>query len=751
MAVILNKDGLSHARALIKSGSVDKSSPWSFDDATDGKKMLGPKGNDWANYSSWHLGEDTSVAKQTKDRWKYPVGKNAKVYRSALTAIRQRAGQQSATEIFKAAGELLKEIDGAAKNFYRIKAQASRYDGDTCEISIYGDIGAGYDSGVNAQSFVNDLKGLRNVTAMNIRVHSPGGSLFDGLMMYNALKAHPAEKTFYIDGIAASIASVICMAPGTVIMPDETSWLMIHDPTAQVAGGPQDLRQAADRIDQAKQSLIAAYCEKTGMSSQDISDLMSAETWMTARQAKAWGFCDEIAQPLKIAAHADVDLSRFQNVPKELKGGSKKTMEDNIDSNKNYRKDMYAERDRVTALLAIGKHFDCRDLADRAIQEGWDEDALRLKVLNTIKSKQAGQGDIHVTVENLAGKRPFNSFGDFLMSVKNAGMPGGRTDPRLFMNAASGMSEAVPSDGGFLVQQDFVVDLLNRTSETSILAARCTKIPVGANSNGVKIPAINESSRVTGSRWGGVQIYWANESDTVTSKKPKFRLLNLALNKLMGISYATDELLQDASALQAVTMNAFSSEMAHVLDDVILNGSGAGQPLGILKSGALVTVSKETGQIAKTILFENIVNMWSRLWSQGETNAVWLINRDVLPQLFAMTLAVGTGGQPVFMPPTGISGQPYGTIFGRPVISMEQCATLGTVGDILLIDPSQYILIDKGGLDAQQSIHVRFIYDEMTFRFVYRVDGQPIWNVPLTPATGSSNTLSPFITLATRA
>jgi HK97 family phage major capsid protein len=142
--------------------------------------------------------------------------------------------------------------------------------------------------------------------------------------------------------------------------------------------------------------------------------------------------------------------------------------------------------------------------------------------------------------------------------------------------------------------------------------------------------------------------------------------------------------------------------------------------------------------------------MWSRLWARGEQAAIWTINRDVLPQLFTMTIGTGATSQPVYMPPTRASGQPYGTIFGRPVISMEQCSTLGTVGDIMLLDLSQYILADKGGINAAQSIHVRFIYDEMTFRFTYRVDGQPAWPQALTPASGSANTLSPFVALQTR-
>jgi len=166
-----------------------------------------------------------------------------------------------------------------------------------------------------------------------------------------------------------------------------------------------------------------------------------------------------------------------------------------------------------------------------------------------------------------------------------------------------------------------------------------------------------------------------------------------------------------------------------------------------------VTVAAEVGQPANTILFENLVNMWSRAYGRSRPNMVWLINQDIEPQLFAMSLAVGVGGIPVYLPANGLSGSPYGTLLGRPVIPIEQAATLGTTGDIMLADLQQYLMIDKsgpyGGIQAASSIHVKFTHDETAFRFVYRVGGQPLWNSPLTPFKGA-NTQSPFVVLATR-
>jgi len=164
-----------------------------------------------------------------------------------------------------------------------------------------------------------------------------------------------------------------------------------------------------------------------------------------------------------------------------------------------------------------------------------------------------------------------------------------------------------------------------------------------------------------------------------------------------------------------------------------------------------VTVSKEIGQPAATILAENVIKMWARMWSRSRPNAVWFINQNIEPQLYTMSLSVGVGGIPVYMPANGLSDSPYGKLMGRPVIPIEQCQTLGTLGDIILADFSQYVLADKGGIQTAQSIHVQFTTDESVFRFVYRVDGQPIWNSALTPYKGgASNSLSPFVVLETR-
>ena len=405
-----------------------------------------------------------------------------------------------------------------------------------------------------------------------------------------------------------------------------------------------------------------------------------------------------------------------------------------------------ATAQEINAKLAQIKAINAKIEAQRQIDEAEKAQAVaELAAAKPVNTPLYAEPKDH-------NDKVWRNNGEFLKAVYNAasGNPNRTIDNRLLIqNAASGMGESVPSDGGFLVGTDFATELLQKTYETGILAARCRKIPISPTSNSLTANGIDETSRANGSRWGGIQSYWENEADAMTGKKPKFNKVELKLKKLTGLCYATDELLSDATALESIVGQAFAEEFGFKMDDAIINGLGAGQPLGYMLSDALVTIGKESGQAAKTIVTQNILNMWSRCWGRSRQNSIWLINQDAEPQLAQMTINVGTGGIPVYMPATGLSEGGYSTLFGRPVIPIEQASTVGNVGDISLVDLSQYLLIDKGGINSASSIHVRFLYDESVFRFIYRVDGQPIWKTALVPFKGT-NSQSPFVTLAAR-
>ncbi|GAG44989.1 unnamed protein product, partial [marine sediment metagenome] len=216
------------------------------------------------------------------------------------------------------------------------------------------------------------------------------------------------------------------------------------------------------------------------------------------------------------------------------------------------------------------------------------------------------------------------------------------------------LNETIGAQGGFLVQEDFARQITRQVYETGQLASRVRKIPVGANANGLTAWALNETARATGSRFGGVRSYWLGEAADKTRSKPTFKEISLRLRKLAAICRATDEVLQDTVALEGIVRQAFAEDFAWMVDDAIYNGLGGFQPLGVMASGALVSVGAEVGQAADTIVTENIINMYSRRLGPAGAFA-WFINQDIEPQLYQLTLDVGTGGMPVYMPPGGLS------------------------------------------------------------------------------------------------
>jgi len=339
----------------------------------------------------------------------------------------------------------------------------------------------------------------------------------------------------------------------------------------------------------------------------------------------------------------------------------------------------------------------------------------------------------------------FKIFGEQLLAVHKFATTH-VLDPRL--KAASGLNEGVGAEGGFLVEEEFTTGLLMDAYETGILAKDCWKVPM--TKSNLTMNLIDETSRADGSRRGGILTYWAAEAGTATATKPKFRQMKLSLNKLMGFYYATDEELEDALPLGNTMKKFFAEDIGFKIDDGIINGTGAGQLLGILNGAGLITQIAETGQDAATVNAQNIIKMWNRMSAKNRRKAKWYINQDVEPQLMQMFVEAGLGGVNVFMPPGGLVSSPNGILLGRPVEPIEQCSALGTVGDIILADLSEYALGQKsGGIKAAASIHVQFLTGQQVFRFTLRLDGQPVKNSAMTPFKGST-TRSPYVALATR-
>ena len=345
-------------------------------------------------------------------------------------------------------------------------------------------------------------------------------------------------------------------------------------------------------------------------------------------------------------------------------------------------------------------------------------------------------------------------FGLYLGDLKRAMSPGGARSARLdaLEQRAAGTGQTAfgaPSDGGFLVQDEHVSMIGEHFKSNGILSRCRTFFPEG---NSIRIPMVDESSRADGSRQGGLQAYWASELSQYTSSAAKFKTINMTMEKLTAMVFCSDEILEDYQTLGQFVSESLARELLFKLQDAIINGVGAGQPLGILNSGALVSISAETGQAVDTIVSENVLKMYARFQPSGlPGGCCWLANRNILPMLWTMSYDIGTGGELARLYQPGAGPDSIGSMLGYPVIFIEQCPTLGDAGDLMLCDLKQYLLLMKrGGPKVDMSIHLKFDYGQSTFRATLRCEGQPALDSPVTPYKGTGDTVGPFVAIAAR-
>ncbi|MFU4023312.1 ClpP-like prohead protease/major capsid protein fusion protein [Pseudomonas aeruginosa] len=199
-----------------------------------------------------------------------------------------------------------------AESWYSIKALSR----GVAEILLYDEIGVW---GITAQQFARELKALGDLSLISLRIHSPGGDVFEGTAIYNLLKNHPARVEAHVDGLAASMASVIAMAADTIYMP-ENAMMMVHRPWGIQGGEADDMRRYADLLEKIEGTMVAAYMAKTGKSEEDIKALLKAETWMDGREAVEAGFADQLTEPLAAAAQlTSKRMKEFAHMPEALK------------------------------------------------------------------------------------------------------------------------------------------------------------------------------------------------------------------------------------------------------------------------------------------------------------------------------------------------------------------------------------------------------------------------------------------------
>lgn len=320
-------------------------------------------------------------------------------------------------------------------------------------------------------------------------------------------------------------------------------------------------------------------------------------------------------------------------------------------------------------------------------------------------------------------------------------------EARARMDIHNAYSEKVPSEGGFMVPEEFRSELMQLTLDSAIVRPRATIIPMGAPR--IHIPMIDETSRVS-SVYGGVVVYRTEEGAELTESSATFASVKLDVTKQTALSHVPNELIRDWGAFGAFMDATLPNAMSYAEDVDYISGNGVGAPLGALNAAntALIVVSAEGGQSAATIVWQNVLKMYARMLPSSLGKAVWLASPDVFVELATMALNVGTGGSAVWL--TDGHGAPVLTLLGRPVIMSEKApAALGTQGDLSLVDWSMYLIGDYQTMTTDSSPHVKFTSDKTTFRAIARNDGRPWMQSPITPRNNSA-TLSPFVTLATR-
>ena len=348
-------------------------------------------------------------------------------------------------------------------------------------------------------------------------------------------------------------------------------------------------------------------------------------------------------------------------------------------------------------------------------------------------------------------KHGFKSVGDFLKTVRQAQNPGSSIDERLLIGSgrnavapASFGNEGSAQDGGFLVPPQFAQEIFQLSLGEDSLLPMTDNVEITGNT--MAFPKDETTP------WGtnGIRAYWQGEAASAVGTKPVLGLSTLRLKKLMALVPVTDELLDDTNALSTYLPDKIATSIRWKTNESILFGSGTGLPVGCMTNATTVTVAKESGQTTQTLLAQNLAKMISRLPPGSFGKAVWIVNNDVLPALFTLTL----GNYPIYLPtgmnPGGIQVSPYGMLLGRPVFVSQHANTFSSAGDVLLADLSYYQTITKaGGMQTATSMHLYFDADLTAFRTTFRMDGQSKIAAPITPAKGST-TMSPFVQLGAR-
>ena len=318
--------------------------------------------------------------------------------------------------------------------------------------------------------------------------------------------------------------------------------------------------------------------------------------------------------------------------------------------------------------------------------------------------------------------------------------------------AGSGWNVGVDSEGGVLIPPVFSLMLLDDVLAQSTIRPRAMQMPVDGLQ--VKLPQWSDYNRSGSLLASGARGYWKGENVQATESQGKYEEVSLNLHALTALAYVSHEMLTFSPlAMGPHILNLMAQAITFKEEDGFLNGSGVGQPLGILQSPALLSVAIETGQTlaASAIVTENLLKMTARTRKSGNTNnIVWLYYApDSFVWLSKLKMDVGTGGAAVGIVDR-MPNEPDFRLLGRPLVENEHIQALGTVGDIVLANLNEYVIADnRGGPEIAQSIHLKFDYGQTAYRIIKYTDGQSRYSSAFTPQNATATSAS-FTAIAVR-
>jgi HK97 family phage major capsid protein len=348
---------------------------------------------------------------------------------------------------------------------------------------------------------------------------------------------------------------------------------------------------------------------------------------------------------------------------------------------------------------------------------------------------------------------PKKNFGDFCLAIARKDQK--RLDEVYHAQMAdekgnpvqkAAMAESSGVTGGYIVPPDFYNQLLQISAENALIRPRAFVQPMASAT--LQFPYLDVTtvqSAGVSPFLGGVQMYWTEEAQNRTETEPAFKMMELKAHELSGYSVSSNILLQDAAfGLQKFLMSLFSTAIAWFEDFAFIQGNGVGKPTGMLKANATIQVTRAGGAGTSTVAFADVATMWSNLLPISWNKAVWLFSPTVIPQL--LQLKDGANRAIFISIDQGAVQRPTWSLLGRPAFPTEKLPALGGTGDLMLVDPSFYVIGDRMSIEIAASEHVNFLKNQMTWRVVERVDGQPWLDKPITLQDGSSQ-VSPFVAL----